>query len=428
MNIEVNYKNKKKYKPKYPIRQPWFLTWLIRFLSGILLIGKPHRIEKVNVEGLKPPYILLSNHMYFIDFELAAKATYPHRLHNVVSIDGFYRRPFLLELIGAICTRKFTMDLHLVRSIRKVTKRGDVLCMYPEARYSPCGVTSYIPDAIGRLVKQNGVPVVTIVHHGNYLHTPFWNYRKKRKVPLHTVMTTLLTAEQVKEMSPEAITAAIREGLQYDEYQYQKDNGILITEPFRAEGMHKILYQCPHCKTESQMGSRGAELFCKHCGKRWTLKEDGSLAANQGETEFTRVPDWFAWERKQVEEQINAGTYSFEDEVEVYSLPRCWKFETLGKAKLSHTPEEGFVLTGEYNGAEYRIQRTPIQTNSLHIEYDYCYIKPFDCVDISTENDSFYCYPKKENVVTKLAFATEILYLQQEAKLLEARNGKEATP
>jgi hypothetical protein len=43
-------------------------------------------------------------------------------------------------------------------------------------------------------------------------------------------------------------------------------------------------------------------------------------------------------------------------------------------------------------------------------------------VDISTENDSFYCYPKKENVVTKLAFATEILYLQQEAKLLASRN------
>ena len=425
MNIEVNYKNKKKYKPKYPIRQPWFLTWLIRFLSGILLIGKPHRIEKVNVEGLKPPYILLSNHMYFIDFELAAKATYPHRLHNVVSIDGFYRRPFLLELIGAICTRKFTMDLHLVRSIRKVTKRGDVLCMYPEARYSPCGVTSYIPDAIGRLVKQNGVPVVTIVHHGNYLHTPFWNYRKKRKVPMHTVMTQLLTAEQVQEMTPEAITAAIREGLQYNEYKYQKENGILVTEPFRAEGLHKVLYQCPHCQTESQMDSKGAELFCKHCGKRWTLNEDGSLSANEGETEFSHVPDWFAWERKQVEEQILSGTYSFEDEVEVYSLPRCWKFETLGKGKLTHRPGEGFVLTGEYNGAEYRIQRTPIQTNSLHIEYDYCYIKPFDCVDISTENDSFYCYPKKENVVTKLAFATEILYLQQEAKLLEARNGKE---
>ena len=340
MNIEVNYKNKKRYKAKYPIRQPWIIAWLIKVISWFLLLGKDYRIEKVNMEGLKPPYILLSNHMYFIDFELAALATYPHRLHNVVSIDGYYRRPFLLELIGAICTRKFTMDLHLVRSIRKVTKRGDVLCMYPEARYSPCGVTSYIPDAIGRLVKQNGVPVVTIVHHGNYLHTPFWNYRKKRKVPMHTVMTQLLTAEQVKEMTPEEINEAIRKGLQYDEYKYQKDNGILITEPFRAEGLHKVLYQCPHCKTESQMDSKGAELFCKHCGKVWTLQEDGSLQAKEGETEFTHVPDWFAWERKQVEEQIASGTYSFGTRWRYTLCPVAGGSRPWGRASFPISPEK----------------------------------------------------------------------------------------
>ena len=50
--------------------------------------------------------------------------------------------------------------------------------------------------------------------------------------------------------------------------------------------------------------------------------------------------------------------------------------------------------------------------NSLHVEYDYCYIKPYDCFDISTEKDSYYCYPTKQNVITKLAFATEILYLK----------------
>ena len=68
------------------------------------------------------------------------------------------------------------------------------------------------------------------------------------------------------------------------------------------------------------------------------------------------------------------------------------------------------LLAGEYRGKPYYIHRSPLQTNSLHIEYDYCYIKPFDCVDISTENDSFYCYPTKTDVVTKLAFATEELY------------------
>ncbi len=421
MNIEVNYKNKKKYKVKYPIRQPMVITFLIRLVSRILLIGKEYRIEKVNMEGLKPPYMLLSNHQYFIDFELTAVATYPHRVNNVVSIDGYYRRPWLLELIGAICTRKFTMDLHLVRSIRKVTKRGDVLCMYPEARYSPCGVQSYIPDSLGLLIKRNRVPVVTVVHHGNYLHTPFWNYRKKRKVPHYTVLTQLLTVEQIDAMTPEEIMTALREALTYDEYRYQKENGILIKEPFRAEGLHKVLYHCPHCGVESQMDSKGSELFCKACGKKWFMGEDGALTALEGETEFSHIPDWFAWEREQVRLQVEQGTYAFEDEVDVYSLPRCWKFEHLGTAKLVHHPEQGFVLEGEYNGAPYRIQRTPMQTNSLHIEYDYCYIKPFDCVDISTENDSFYCYPTRENVVTKLAFATEILYQMEERKALESR-------
>lgn len=411
MNIDVNYKNKKRYNTaRYPIRQPLIIVWLIALLSRIMLIGKKYKVEKIHMEGLKPPYMLLSNHMYFIDFELCAMGTFPHRVNNVVSIDGYYRRPWLMELIGAICTRKFTMDLHLIKSISRVLKRGDILAMYPEARYTPIGTLAYLPESLGKLVKKNKVPVVAVVHRGNHLLTPFWNYRKPRKVPLHMTMTQILTPEQIETMSVDEINAALRDALSYDEYKYQKENGILITEPHRAEGLHKVLYQCPHCLKESRMASKGTELFCTECGKRWNLNEDGSLSALSGETEFAHIPDWFEWERLQVRKQIEEGTYSFEDEVEVYSLPRCWKFEKLGKATLTHTIDEGFILRGHYNGEDYCIQRTPAQTNSLHIEYDYCYIKPLDCVDISTERDSFYCYPTKTDVVTKLAFATEELY------------------
>ncbi|MBQ9953469.1 MAG: 1-acyl-sn-glycerol-3-phosphate acyltransferase [Clostridia bacterium] len=411
MNIDVNYKNKKRYNTaRYPIRQPLIIVWLIALLSRIMLIGKKYKVEKIHMEGLKPPYMLLSNHMYFIDFELCAMGTFPHRVNNVVSIDGYYRRPWLMELIGAICTRKFTMDLHLIKSISRVLKRGDILAMYPEARYTPIGTLAYLPESLGKLVKKNKVPVVAVVHHGNHLLTPFWNYRKPRKVPLHMTMTQILTPAQIETMSVDEINAALRDALSYDEYKYQKENGILITEPHRAEGLHKVLYQCPHCLKESGMASKGTELFCTECGKRWNLNEDGSLSALSGETEFAHIPDWFEWERLQVRKQIEEGTYSFEDEVEVYSLPRCWKFEKLGKATLTHTIDEGFILRGHYNGEDYCIQRTPAQTNSLHIEYDYCYIKPLDCVDISTERDSFYCYPAKTDVVTKLAFATEELY------------------
>ena len=169
------------------------------------------------------------------------------------------------------------------------------------------------------------------------------------------------------------------------------------------------------------MASEGAEIFCRDCGKRWTLLEDGTLSANEGETEFTHVPDWFGWEREQVRAEIERGDYRFEDEVDVHSLPRCWKFEPLGKAKLTHDAENGFILTGHYRGQDYRIQREPLQINSLHVEYDFPHIKPFDCVDISTEDDSFYCFPAKQNVVTKLAFATEIIYQRKEAEARQKR-------
>ena len=415
MNIDVNYRNKRRYKTaRYPMHQGKFWTWLILFLSKIALIGKKYKVEKINMEGVRAPYMLLSNHMHFIDFELTATATWPDPVSNVVSIDGYVVKFFLLEWIGAIATRKFTTDVHLVKSIRKVLQRGDILAMYPEARYTPCGTLAFLPDSLGKLVRMNKVPVVAVVHHGNHLYAPFWNFRKKRKVPMHTTLKLILTPEQIEKMSVDEINAVLKKELQYDEYRYQKEQGIRITEAYRAEGLHKVLYQCPHCMTESQMDSQGAELFCKSCGKRWTWHEDGRLEALEGETEFDHIPDWFEWERQQVKKQIEEGTYRFEDEVEVFSLPRVWRYIPLGKAKLTHTIENGFQLEGFYRGERYYIQRMPAQTNSLHIEYDFGPIDGKDYVDISTENDSFYCRPTQTNVITKLGFATEELYLRSQ--------------
>lgn len=422
MDIEVNYKNKKRYvTARYPMHQGKFWTGLIWVLSKFALMGKKYKVETIGMEDLKPPYMLLSNHMHFIDFELAAMGTWPHSVSNVVSIDGYVVKFFLLEWIGAIATRKFTTDLHLVKSIRKVLQRGDVLAMYPEARYSPCGTTAFLPDSLGKLIRMNKVPVVAVVHHGNHLYAPFWNFRKKRKVPLHTTMKVILTPEQIATMSVDEINETLRQALQYDDYRYQKENNIRITEPYRAEGLHKVLYQCPHCLAESKMASQGTELYCTACGKRWNWDEDGKLRALEGKTEFDHIPDWFEWERQQVRKQIEEGTYRYEDEVDVWSLPRVYRYIPLGKAKLTHDPENGFILEGHYRGEVYRIQRQPLQTNSLHVEYDFGPLKAIDCLDISTENDSFYCKPSRNDVITKLAFATEEIYQRALRQKLEER-------
>ena len=117
-----------------------------------------------------------------------------------------------------------------------------------------------------------------------------------------------------------------------------------------------------------------------------------------------------AAERSELRKQIEEGTYRFEDEVEVYSLPRVYRYIPLGKARVTHDAENGFVLEGTYRDQPYRIQRLPHETNSLHVEYDFGPLYQKDFLDISTENDSFYCAPSQKNVITKLAFATEEIY------------------
>lgn len=231
-------------------------------------------------------------------------------------------------------------------------------------------------------------------------------------------------------MTVDQINEAVRNAMQYDEYAWQEQQNIRITEPFRAEGLHKVLYQCPACGAEHKMASEGTELFCTVCGKRYQMDELGKLHALEGETEFSHIPDWYEWQRSQVRAQIERGEYSFEDEVDVHSLPRCMRFEHLGKAVLRHDYENGFVLEGEYRGEKYRIERPPMGMYGVHIEYDYCYVKPFDCIDISTDKDSFYCYPTQQNVVTKLSLATEEIYKihkeRQEAEKKAARAARRA--
>ena len=51
------------------------------------------------------------------------------------------------------------------------------------------------------------------------------------------------------------------------------------------------------------------------------------------------------------------------------------------------------------------------------MEYAFSYLKYNECIDISTEDDSYYCIPTKKNMVTKLALATEIIYQKKYKKI-----------
>ena len=396
---------------KPPTRTRWYLRPLTWLLSAPDVLLHRCNIQKTGMEGVKPPYVLLCNHNAFMDFKVATMAMFPHRANYVVAIDGFIGREQLLRDVGCVCKRKFTSDITLIRQLRRVIQNGDIAVIYPEARYSLCGTTAVLPASLGKMCKMFGAPVVTLICHGHHVNSPFWNLHDRKVAPTEAEMRLLFTPEDLKALSPDELNSRIVEAFRYDDFAWQKERGIRTPYKKRAEGLHKVLYQCPACGAEYRMTSEGTKLRCTACGKSWTMSELGELSADEGETEFPHIPDWYEWERKNVRREVEAGTYSSGVlPVHVSSLPNAKRFLPLGRGTMVHDMN-GFTVRGMTpSGEPFEMVKTVPSLYSCHIEYEYLG-KFGDCVDLNTLEDTWYVYPEGNGFsVTKMALATEELY------------------
>ena len=403
---------------KPPIPTKWYLQPLEWVLSLPATIRHRTNIRKYRTEDLKPPYLLLCNHNAFMDFKVATKAIFPHRANYVVAIDGFIGREQLLRNIGCICKRKFTSDLTLVRQLKRVIDNGNIAVLYPEARYSLCGTTAVLPASLGKLCKLLGVPVVVLLCHGHHVNSPFWNLHERGVAPTEAEFGVLYTAEELKNATADEVNEKIVAAFQYDDFAWQKKRNIRTSYPGRAEGLHKVLYQCPACGTEFQMSTKGTQILCGACGKSWTMSELGELSADRGATEFSHIPDWYEWERENVRREVEAGTYSSgELPVRVDSLPNAKRFIHLGEGVMTHDMN-GFTVRGvDTDGEPFEMVKPVPSLYSCHIEYEYLG-KFGDCVDLNTLEDTWYIYPHDcEFSVTKMALATEELYFAHRRKI-----------
>lgn len=385
-------------------------VWLIGNFQKWIHLGS---IKKVNMEGIKPPYILLCNHNAFFDFYIMSAAIAPHRGIFPAAVDDYIGRERELRKLGTIPKRKYTADVSILRNCRQVLKEGMIFGIYAEARYSLCGVTEVIPDAIAQLCKYSKVPVVVLNCKGHHLYDPFWGNHHKRWVKhIEAVMTCAYTPEQLKTASLEEINKKIHEMLYNDDFRWQSENRIKVKYKKRAEGLHKVLYQCPHCMTEYKMKSEGDTVYCEHCGKKWKLNIYGELEAQDGETEFKFVTDWYKWEREQVRKEVASGNYRLECSCYVNDLPNSKGYVRLGNGKLVHDMT-GFHVEGtrDYDGEPFKMDIDAASQYAVHVEYDYRFGNFKDCIDLNTLDDTWYVFPTDcEFSLTKISLATEEIF------------------
>ena len=392
-------------KPRKPSK---FLATVVRIVSGFTMkqIKFSYTTERMELVGDKPCLILM-NHSSFTDMKLAYGIFYPKPFGIVTTTDGFIGilGP-LMRLLGCIPTQKFVSDVSLIKDMEYMLKEKNTsVLMYPEASYSFDGTATALPRKMGVLLKKLGVPVVTVITQGAFARDPLYNMLQIRKVQVSAHVKCLFTPEEIKEKTVAELDKMLDADFSFDNFAWQQENQVEIAEPFRADGLNRILYKCPHCGTEGEMEGKGIHLTCHHCGKQYELTTLGKLQALEGETEFDHVPDWYRWQREQVKQELLDGTYRLDRDVDIGMVVDYKAVYMVGQGHLTHTAE-GFKLTGCDGKLNY--EQGPLACYSLYA--DYYWYELGDVICIGNRDTTYCCFPKGGDVVAKTRLAVEELY------------------
>jgi len=400
-----------------PVRQRLIFRLLLFLLSvwDLWMTRFSYRMIGMEQLGKGEPCLVLMNHSSFIDLKIAARLMCTRPFHIVCTADGFVGKRWLMRRIGCIPTRKFMTDVTLVRDMIYATQElKSSILMFPEASYSFDGTQTPLPDSIGKCLKLLKVPVVMIRTHGAFARDPLYNNLQLRKVRVSADVEYLLSVQDIAEKSPQELNDILQEKFTFDYFRWQQDNKIRIKEPFRADGLNRMLYKCPCCKTEGQMLGQGTKILCKQCGKTYELTEYGYLSAAEKEcSDFTHIPDWYKWERACVRQELLDGTYHLEVPVAIYIMVNTDSIYQVGEGILTHT-KEGFHLTGCDGKLDYR--QEPLASYSLYS--DFYWYEIGDVISIGDGHTQYYCFPQDSgDIVAKARLAAEELY-----KLVKRQN------
>lgn len=395
-----------------PIRPSLFFRTLVRAVGSADLKATGFTYSCEDMEKLgNEPCLILMNHSSFLDLEIVPKILYPKPYAIVCTSDGFVGKSWLMRHIGCIPTQKFVSDVTLIRDMNYALKKKHMsVLMYPEASYSFDGCATPLPRRLGRLLKMLNVPVMMIRTYGAFARDPLYNNLQKRNVKVSATVKGLLSREEIAQKTVEELDGVLDSAFSFDNFAWQFENRVPVSEPFRADGLERMLYQCPSCKSEGKMHGKGTALVCSACGKRYCMDEYGRLSADRGKTEFTHIPDWYHWERENVRQELENGTYSLDTDVDIGVMVDYKAIYMVGQGHLHHG-SEGFTLTGCEGKLEYH--QGPLSSYGLYS--DYYWYEIGDVVCIGDRDALYYCFPKRDGIVAKTRLAAEELYKLQKA-------------
>ncbi len=244
-------------------------------------------IEDELLNEVTPPYILLSNHESFADFNYISRLAHPRNPSFLVN-EFYCTRPILKHLAkggGFIPKKLFTPDMASAMGILRTIRKGYPVVIFPEGRLSPDGRPNSLVEGAAFYKKLN-VDLVLVKINGAYFSQPKWR-RRRFNSRVRVKVERIIRKEELKEMDNQEIEATIARTLRNDASENQIDR---YRQRTKALGLENLLYRCPDCGNLYTTKGMGNDLVCTSCGSVRTLGEDYRFS-NGGK--ISTIPEYY---------------------------------------------------------------------------------------------------------------------------------------
>lgn len=225
---------------------------------------------------------------------------------HFMASDYIFRKPalaFLLRLLGAVPKAKFRSDMGSLKALIQAKKCGAVVGIFPEGHVNWSGRTREIVPSTGKLVRLLDAPVLVVKIRGGYISRPRW--RQGSYAPgQEFTYSTIISRQELKEMSHLEVNQRIQEALKHDEWEYLRKHPRNIRRKNRAEGLERVLFKCPDCGSYASLSSSRNTLSCQACGKRLNVDEGGFFTEHSFQHVFPDVAHWDSWQQEALAQDI----------------------------------------------------------------------------------------------------------------------------
>lgn len=342
---------------------------LVKPIINMLLKKEIHVVANGDVITRdREPFILISNHFNTWDsFIVMQNINYNIRF---VATDMAFldkgKKLGMNVLARVIPKRVGKVDVVATRKILEYLENGYAIGLFPEGDNTFYGETLGIFKASGKLLKRANVDIILVKQEGGYISQPRWADHFAKKGVVHTHTKTLITKEELQDLTPAKINKILEKAIYNNDYDFQRERMIKFDRDKRAEGIERLVYFCSNCNSSMTVFGKDDDIYCSKCGKIGHINEYEFIEGNK----FDNLVDYNKFQYKHIEEVI-ASEFVFVTTLNLINT-ESYKSIKIGEYKVKYK-NKTLYFTDKNSSYTFELEKIKYPVNTMRNSFSFDY-------------------------------------------------------